>query len=203
MRPGVRAVHGYIDGDIPDNPDSLSIGISLQLSPLPDKLVLQIFLKLYVKIIFPLIIVHGIVPAQPDILRPFRPFLSAEHSLDCHENCIIPQPPAVFIFESLKFRVLRNIATFISFPKQLEARPVYLFIVYGPGPFSPILRAAFFFCQHAFFHQSFQTDQVRISRKRRKRLIRRISIAGRAKRQNLPVALSAGLQPVHKVICFF
>ena len=46
IRPGIRAVHGHINGYISNNTNSLAIGICLQLFPLPKEKVLEIFLEL-------------------------------------------------------------------------------------------------------------------------------------------------------------
>ena len=68
MGPGISAVHGNIDGDVSDQADSFFICISLQLHPLFIKFILHILLKFNLKIQFSAVIVHGIAPAQADIL---------------------------------------------------------------------------------------------------------------------------------------
>ena len=56
--------------------------------------------------------------------------------------------------------------------------------------FSPIPLIYFLLLQEAFFNQDIQIDKIWVSCCRRERLVRGVSIAGRAKRQNLPPALT-------------
>ena len=57
-------------------------------------------------------------------------------------------------------------------------------------------------CQPALFHQLFWVNQIRIARKRRKALVRRVAVARRAERENLPIFLPRLLQEIHKGIRF-
>ena len=51
-------------------------------------------------------------------------------------------------------------------------------------------------------HKGVKVDQVRVPREGRKRLIRRIAKARRAKRQDLPILLPGGSKKIDEAICF-
>ena len=68
---------------------------------------------------------------------------------------------------------------------------------------APVELIALTLFKEALFNQVFERNEVRISRKCRKGLIRRISIACRSERQHLPVALSRRIQEINKLICLF
>ena len=53
-----------------------------------------------------------------------------------------------------------------------------------------------------FLNQQIRTDEKGLSCKDRKTLIRRVSIATRAKGQNLPEMLTCHVQKVNEVVCF-
>jgi hypothetical protein len=55
--------------------------------------------------------------------------------------------------------------------------------------------------QQSVLDQTIETDQVRVSRKRRKALIGRVTIPGGTQRKHLPEFAAGGGEPVHKAIC--
>ena len=76
MSPGVCTVHGYIDRNISNDFHALAVGIAFQCVPLAGEIILHELLELYIKIQLTAIVVHGIAPAEADILRPFIPALA-------------------------------------------------------------------------------------------------------------------------------
>ena len=50
MSPAVSPVKSHIDGDIPNDPDALAVGVVLQFAPLLVELELEIFVVLHLKI---------------------------------------------------------------------------------------------------------------------------------------------------------
>ena len=168
MRPGIRAVHRYIDWDISDQLDSPLIGIGFQLVPLEVKLILQILLEFNIKIQFPTVIVHGIAPAQADIFCPFRPLYAIKPVFNSHKKGIIRKPPVIFGNKLLVIRIFMDMAALIGLAKQRITAKIKFFIVNIALVLSKIYRVAFFFCQNALLNQRFQADKVRISRKRGK-----------------------------------
>ena len=190
MSPGIRTVHSYIDRNIPNDLDTFFIGIFFQFHPLFIEFKLHILLEFNVKIQLSAVIVHSVFPAETDILRPFGPLHTAKLIFHSHKKCIVGKPPVVFRHESLIIRILADVAVFVCFAEKFIAAFVNLLVVYAVRPFSPVDFLAFLFCKNSLFHQSLQADKVRISRKGREGLIRRISVACRAQRKDLPVALS-------------
>ena len=203
MSPGIRTVHSYIDRNIPNDLDTFFIGVFFQFHPLFIEFKLHILLKFNIKIQFSAIVIHGISPAETDILRPFGPLHTAELIFHSHKKCIVGKPPFILCHESLIILIFADVAVLVSFAEKFIAAFVNLLVVYAVRPFSPVDFLAFLFCKNSLFHQSLQTDKVRISRKSGKGLVRRISVACRAKGKDLPVALSCFFQPVHKIIGTF
>ena len=203
MSPGIRTVHSYIDRNIPNDLDTFFIGIFFQFHPLFIEFKLHILLEFNIKIQLSAVIVHSVFPAETDILRPFGPLHTAKLIFHSHKKCIVGKPPVVFRHESLIIRILADVAVFVCFAEKFIAAFVNLLVVYAVRPFSPVDFLAFLFCKNSLFHQSLQADKVRISRKSGKGLVRRISVACRAKGKDLPVALSCFFQPVHKIIGTF
>jgi hypothetical protein len=56
--------------------------------------------------------------------------------------------------------------------------------------------------EQAFFHQTFQTDEQRITGECREALIRRVAVTCGAERQNLPQSLSGVLQKIDEAAGF-
>ena len=200
IRPGIRAVHSHIDRDIPDDTDSLLIGIGLQLRPLLAEFKLHIFIKLDLKIEFPAVIIQGVLPAQADIFRPLAPGLSVKAVLHRHEKGVVLQPPGLFFLKSQEFRILSDIAALVGFAQKGHPAFVHFGVVHADRILPEIRPVAFSLCQHSLLDQILQTDKIRIPRKGGKRLVWRISVTGGTQRQNLPVALSRRFQGVHKLI---
>ena len=68
---------------------------------------------------------------------------------------------------------------------------------------TPVELIALTLLKQALFNQVFERNEVRISRKCRKGLIRRIAIACRSERQHLPVTLPRRIQEINELICLF
>ena len=203
MSPGIRTVHSYIDRNIPNDLDTFFIGIFFQFHPLFIEFKLHILLEFNIKIQFSAVVIHGISPAETDILRPLGPLHTAELIFHSHKKCIVGKPPFILCHESLIILIFADIAVLVSFAEKFVTSFINLLVVYAVRSFSPVNFLAVLFCKNAFLHQCLQTDKIRISRKGREGLIRRISVACRAQRKDLPVALSCFLQPIHKIIGAF
>ena len=178
------------------------IGIGFQTPVLLKEPVLQEHLELNVKVKFPTIIVHGISPAQADILRPFIPALTFKEIFQCHEQRIIIQPPAVFRYEALIVRILADIAALIGHGQKDVAVLILVLIVNIIFIIPKVHAVAFFPCQHSLLDQFFQINKVGIARKGREGLVGRITIGGGMDRQDLPIGLACLLQPINKCIRF-
>ena len=81
------------------------------------------------------------------------------------------------------------IAALVCFVQQRVAVVIELFIIYVIFLAAKISCVTFFGGQKTFGSQCFQTDKIRIACKSGKRLVRRVAVAGRPQRQDLPVRL--------------
>ena len=95
MGPGIGTIHSYIDRNITNDFHTLAVSIGFQLLPLSSKEILHEHLELNIKIQFLAIVVHGIAPAETNILWPFIPALALKSVLQSHKESIIFQPPAI------------------------------------------------------------------------------------------------------------
>ena len=203
MGPGVCRVHSHINGNVTDDFDIVFVGVGLQLPVLLEELKLQIHLELDVEIQFPAIVVHGIAPAQANVLGPFIPALTAKEILQRHKQRIVIQPPAVFCQEFLVFRILADIAALIGHGQKNVTAAVHFFVIDVILIVTEIHAVALFPGQDALINQGLQINKVGIARKGGKGLVRRITVGCGMNGKNLPEGLSGFLQPVHEGICFF
>ena len=202
VSPCVRTVHCYINRNISDNLDTLTVRIRFELIPLLKEFKLQILLEFNIKIQLLAIIIQRIAISQTDIFRPLGPCMAVKTVFQCHKQRIIGQPPLILCHKLLVLLILADVASLICFAKKRETFLIQFLIIDIIFFLSEICRITLFFRQNTFFDQCLQTDKIWISGKSRKRLIRGIPVAGRSDRQNLPVGLSRLLQPVYKTICF-
>ena len=181
----------------------LAVGVGLQAAPLLVEFELHVLLELYVKVQLPVVMLQRKAPVHPDILRPGAEGLVVEEGFQRHEQSVVVQPPAVVPDEVLIVRVCADAAALVGLAQQGKAVLVELVKVHLGGVVAEAHAVAFLPGQHALLHQRIQTDEIRVSRKGGIRLIRRIvgaAIAGSPQRQNLPVALTGLLQPIHEII---
>ena len=142
-------------------------------------------------------------PVHPDILRPGAEGLVVEEGFQRHEQSVVVQPPAVVPDEVLIVRIGADAAALIGLAQQDKAVLVELVKVHLGGVVAEAHAVAFLPGQHALLHQRVQTDEVGIPGKGGIGLVGGIvgaAIAGSPQRQNLPVALTGLLQPVHEII---
>ena len=150
-----------------------------------------------------MVIIHGIRPPQTDVLGPLGPGRPVKPVLHCHKQRIIPQPPAIIRHKPLIILILTDFTALISLSQKRIAGLIHFLIIHTPRFIPKIRCLTLRLRQHPLLHQRLQADKIRIPGKGGKRLIRRISIAGGAQRQNLPIGLPRPLQPVHKIISAF
>ena len=153
MGPGIGTVHSYIDRNITNDFHALAVGISLQLLPLSSKEILHEHLELNIKIQFLAVVVHGIAPAETNILWPFIPALALKSVLQSHEESIVFQPPAIVSQILLKILILTDAALLIGLAQKLVTAFVQLGIVNIISFFAHVHSLDFLFSQKACFHQ--------------------------------------------------
>ena len=115
-RPGICAVEGYINGNIPNDLNALFLCVGFQLFPLLCKQILLEFVKEDF-ILQPLcVLIHGLLLPQPDVILPLCPALSLMLVLYCHIKGIIQKPVFIFLCKLCKFRILLDLAVFKGLP---------------------------------------------------------------------------------------
>ena len=200
MGPHIRAVQGHIDRDVSDYADAQPVDIILQLFPLLIKLKLQ---KLPVANLLPqkfLIPFYSLRFSEPDGLLPFHPLFIAEMAFQSHVEGIIVQPVTVFSTECPVLLCLPVTASLIGFFQQRKAVIIDRVIFDLLLAVQPVAGVNLLLRQKLFLKKRVQINEVRISCKGRKRLIRAVPIAGGSQGQHLPVALSCPFQTVCKFI---
>ena len=203
VRPDVRPVGRNVNGDVPHDLDVLAVGVGFQAAPLLVEFELHVLLELYVEVQLPVVMLQSKAPVHPDILRPGAEGLVVEEDFQRHEQGVVVQPPAVVPDEVLIVRIGADAAALVGLVQQGKTVLVELVEVHLGGVIPEADAVAFLPCQHALLHQRVQADEVGIARKGGVRLIGgivRAAMAGSPQRQNLPVALTGLLQPVHEII---
>ena len=198
--PGIRAVQGHIDGNIPDDADPPVIGILFQLFPLPVKAVLLEPVKSDFLLQFRRGLFQCLRMPLFQRFRPFQPGILRLRALDGHVQAIVFQPESVFFAESPVPLIFLKSGK--RFPQNFKTCLINAAVIYRSGIFPAVRLPALLLCQKPFLFQCVQIDIIGIPGKSRKRLIGRIPVARRPKRQDLPVLLARLCQPVHEFIGF-
>ena len=139
---------------------------------------------------------------QADIRRPLQPRTIIKMCLDRHKQRILRQPGCLLFHkrpEIRRFVFMEAGERRLQHMKPLVIHLPEVNLIVALRPLYALQRLS---CQPALFHQLFWVNQIRIARKRRKALVRRVAVARRAERENLPVFLPRLLQEIHKGIRF-
>ena len=191
------------------------IRISLELLPLSGKQILLEFIEPdFIGKLYPCLL-KGVLPAQAQVIRPLDIALSAVFLFHCGIKCIIRKPfrivtdeifqclACLVVFGSLPFslRHKRKRTVLISLLQQRKTLQINSFIIYLLRIISEGNRIRLFSGKISSLKELLQIDKIRISRKRRKGLVRRISVSRLSKRQNLPVGLPCCRKEINKLIC--
>ena len=128
-------------------------------------------MELNIKVELSLVVIHGIVPAQADILRPLCPCLLLKSGFYCHIDGIVSEPPPVFCLEPEKLSVLADIAPLIGFSEKRKTVSVQLRIINAVLLFSKICAVALLPGEDSLLNQILQADEIGIACKGRKRLV--------------------------------
>ena len=200
FRPHVSTVHRHVDWDIADDFYSLAVDVIAQFVPLFEEQVLDVGEEIDVFPVFFAAACQSFPAAVPDVLRPFGPGAHAVMLLAGHEQCVVRKPFFILPDEGIdRFTVTRK-APFRRQPQHVETVLVDLPVVDVAGLASPFAVLHLFGLQQTVFDQHVRIDQVRIAGKGGKALIRRIAVAGRAEREDLPETLSGLHQKVREFV---
>ena len=139
-------------------------------------------------------------PQPQRLVGPLRPRLHAEMTLACHKQGVILQPTAVLRPESGDLSRVPLPAPLLRQRQHFEAALVNLAVVHITGLSTPLAAFHVAAFQQTVGDQHIQIDEVGISGKGGKALIGRVTIAGRAERQHLPVMLARLMEKISKII---
>ena len=148
------------------------------------------------------ILAHGLRLVQTDVERPLRPRAVVVIALDGHEPRVLAQPPALLLHIRLKIR--RRVMPEVAEGRMQQAgavlvHPAEIDLI---GPLAPAVLRKLLLRQPSLFHQIIRVDEIGVPGKGGKRLIRRVAVARRADREDLPIALVCFFQKINERIRF-
>ena len=200
ISPGVRAVRRHIDGYIPYDLHASGMRVFLQLLPLLHELILHepkeaaLLSRALFHFLQSLRITH------PKRIRPPGPADAAKGILDPHKQHIIVQPECILPGESPIVFFLFKMRSAARFFQQCETVLIQFQVInMARVRLTEVNVLDLCLLQQPLRDQCVQIKIVRIPRKRGKRLIWGIPVAGRSQREDLPVGLPRPLQKIDKV----
>ena len=215
MAPGIRAVQGHIDRQIPDDPDPVPVGVVLDRLPLAEEHILLEIIEADVIHQLAAPFFHGFRPAQADILLPLHPGRVPEPELQGAVEGIVLQPLPVIGDVGLEVVAVSVEAVLLPFPLRVQGKGAVLIgaaqerkahlidplVIHIGGVAAEVVLLHFLPAQITRSDQLVRIDHIGIARKGREGLIGRISVAGLAQRQDLPPGLARLHQKVYKPVC--
>ena len=200
--PHVGGVHRHIDGQVADDADAERVDVRLECLPLAEEEKLNVSEKLHILAQLGAVALDDLAAcAAADVLVvPFRPRLHAEVALERHEEGVVRQPALIFPLKCRDGLAVARKAARLGLFEQREAARVDFAVVDIAGIVAPVAGVDLRARQELIFDEQVQVDEIRVTRKGRKALIRRVAVARRAERQELPVFLPRGGEKVGKVI---
>ena len=216
VRPGIRRIRRDINRQVADNRDAVRGRIVLQALPLLVEQHLRPGIEINLGLMrLPEIVQCRAVPL-PERLCPAEITLAALRIFDGAIQAVLPglgvqssdggliARLVLGFSDSLRLRYRRTVETFpealVCAPEQHFTRLVNTAVV-NPARIARVpLASKFLLGEQPERLQFLEVDEIRIARKTRERLVRRVAVAGRSERQNLPVTLPRFLQAVNPVV---
>ena len=199
MCPDLHTVCGSVNGQIPDDGDSLLVGVCLELVPLLEELVLDEFIKGNILLVgFPCQVHRFLLPAAQGS-PPLRKGLAVMGKLQRHVQGVILQPVLLRLHKGVKVRIRLCIGK--GDPQHFIALGIQQRIGNGAAVLSPVQAVIIRRHQQAFLRQQIKVDQIRVSCIGTAGLIGGIPIARRRKGEHLPAGYLRTLQKIYKFIC--
>ena len=200
--PHVGGVHRHIDGQVADDANAEGVDIVLERDPLAEKEKLNVGEQLHVVAQHAAVALdnRAVLAAANVLIVPLCPRLHAEVALERHEERVIRQPALVFLFKRCDVLAVARKAARLGLFKQRKAAFVDLAVVNIAGIVAPVAGVDLCARQELILDEQVEVDEVWVARKGGEALIRRVAVARRAERQELPVFLSRGGEKVGKVI---
>ena len=201
IRPCIGAVKRHIDRNIADELYLPVIRIAFQLFPLNAEQILLELIELDLLRKLLAVFRKCLGFTSLNIFIPFYPADIVEGYLDCHIQRIVIEPVGIVLDKHAERRFLRNLAVLPCLAQELEAALIDLSIIYILCIVTEVIAVALLLCQIAALYEIIGINEIGISRKGRKGLVGRVSVARRPQRENLPVTLSRLRQSVNKIVC--
>jgi len=120
--------------------------------------------------------------------------------LERHVQRKVVKPPRIIAAKRFKLSVRSRKAAPGGYTQDRHAVFPQRIVIYSFGIAAPFYRVDLAFRQQSVLDEHVKVYKIRVSRKTRKALIRRVAVARRAERQELPVFLPCGGEKVGKVI---
>ena len=200
LRPDVGRIQRHIDRQIADQTNAKPVHIVAQRVPLAEKHILYVGKQPHIVRQQRPIARHGLRTMQTKIrVRPLRPRQHIKMALERHEQRVVREP-RVCLGKPRNFRRIPRPAVLARLPQEAEAVVVQLAVVHTRGIIAPIDRVQLRSGEQALLRKQLQIDQIGISRKGGKALVRRIAVPGRPDGKQLPIALSRCLEKIRKRI---
>ena len=168
--------------------------------PLLEEQILQVGEELHILPQQGAVLLHRPLLPQTDVIGPLRPRLHAEMALAGHKQGVIRQPAAVCLLEGGHGLAAALPAPLEGLVQQVEPLFIDAAVVHIPGIAAPLAPAALRSGQQTVGDQQLGVDVVGVPGVGRKALVRRIAVAGGAKRQHLPVALARRVEEIREII---
>ena len=201
LRPHVSGIHGHIDGQVADDADALRVDIVAQPLPLAEEQVLQIGEEIHILLQQGTVFLQRLRLPQADIVGPLRPRLHAEMALARHEQGIVWEPALICLHEGGHGLAAALPVTLEGLAQQVEALFVDAAVVHMTGIAAPLAPAALGLGQQTVGDEQLGVNVVGVTGVGGEALVGGIPVAGRAKRQHLPVALARRVEEIRKIVC--
>ena len=195
LGPHVGAVHGHIDGRVPNDLHGFPVGVRLEVPPLPEKPVLGEHVVGHVLLAQLGPALQGLGLAQPQLLGPLGPGGAVKAGFEGHVQGVVLHPEGVLPAEAPQGffvgEVLKGAA------QQLLPAGAHSVVVHQSGVLPPEGALAPALFQQALLHQLPQIDEQGVARKGRVAGVGALPHAGGAQGQHLPIALLGPAEEVH------
>ena len=190
--PDFRGIQSYVYRDVPYYAYARFIRVSLEIIPLLIEQELNILKHFHVFEEFFVPSGAGFRLMESYVfIRPLCPRAHVIVLLERHEKRVVREP-LFFHDESAERVPVPRDTPCGSFSQQSKSVLVQFAVVHLVRIVSEIGCISFLLCKKSVFDEDLKIHVIRISGKRRKALIRRISVTDRTYRQHLPVLLSRG-----------
>ena len=197
MCPQVGAVLGHVDGHVAHETDALLVRIGTQTLPLAEEQALRALPEEYLVRELSRCRGERLGVAQTQLV-PCAERLAAARALDGHEERVVLEPCVLARAELFELVAARIEQTPHGMAKHAETLLVQQAVIDARRVAPPRDRLVLTRLEQPLVAQVIEVDEVRIACERRARLIRRVAVARRADRQQLPDRLPGRNEEIYE-----